>query len=432
MTSLGSLPLELIPLIIKQVHDQRDLYACALISKLFYATASPILWQSLTIPNKASLTTINNTLRTNKPPPPPPPSLCHAFLGHNIRHVDFCFPLTRAEFLAFIQHTVRLESLGINLALIQPDRTITKHLEHHFSHLRTLHLKNCNMSPHMCHMLRQHCLQLGELSLVDCTGLSPRLVGAWMACPSLKCITVEGGNMDLEEDNHTPPRGSVVAAAAEDSQQMQRSPLDVSHEEKQQQQQQQQHSLDRLSLIAPRISFLDLVLTMDNMDPIWSQLTCLHLATCHNVNEAMLWAFFQSHGRLTSIVFEGYSITDTSLHAMGMFLSTCLEKVHLIKCGRITHHGVRRLVQCCLKMTRFQLDQCGILASRFPEAQLQHCIASSSRLGALYVRSLDHKAIQKIHHQQGWDTDTHLKKNNQQSHRKEEHHSKTTNEPMDE
>ncbi|CAO3601079.1 unnamed protein product [Absidia cylindrospora] len=117
MTNLGSLPLELIPLIIKQVH-QEDLYACTLISKLFYSTTSPFLWQALTISNKASLITINNTILTN-------PSL-----GHSIRHVDLGFPLTRADFLDFIKHTVRLETLMINLALIQTnDLSITRHFE---------------------------------------------------------------------------------------------------------------------------------------------------------------------------------------------------------------------------------------------------------------------------------------------------------------
>ncbi|CAO3601080.1 unnamed protein product [Absidia cylindrospora] len=221
------------------------------------------------------------------------------------------------------------------------------------------------MSAHFCHLLRHHCRQLDELYLLDCTGLSSRLVCAWMACSSLKCITVESGNMDLEtnwpEPSSPPPP-----------------------------QQQQQHGLDRLSLIAPRISFLDTVLTMDNncSNNVWSQLTCLHIATCHTIDESNLVAFFQCHRQLTSITFEGYSITDTSLQAMGS--------------GRITHHGVRRLVQCCWKMTGCQLDGCGILASRFPEAQQQvDCIFASSRLGAgFYLRYLDHRAIQTIQQQE--------------------------------
>ncbi|ORZ07119.1 hypothetical protein BCR42DRAFT_397415 [Absidia repens] len=346
MSGLDHLSMELILLILKQV-DQRDLYACALVSRQWYAVANPLLWRSLMVKNVASFTNIHTTLTESN----------HAFLQHHIQSINFGCTLSTPAFEA----SIRYAGYPRFVLARQAPHVTNNRLRPLLQRCQNLSFFGLGWSPitqSSMITLGQHCRQLRSLHLQNCRGLGCAIFPALAACRLLEEITVIGCRLD---GMRFPRTAEATANVLVGFDRLTRLKLDDPPNDFSQ------------CLLGPLTSTSDADSADDDTDDdmptivTWPRLVHLWLNRCEDIGDMYTIAFVRTHPHLQSLYVYGGRLTDATLRTMMNCLPGIVD-VGLVGNFDITHRGVRRLVQNCPALIWVQLFGCDIATCHFPEA----------------------------------------------------------------
>ncbi|ORZ07167.1 hypothetical protein BCR42DRAFT_154821 [Absidia repens] len=340
MNNLGQLPGEIISLIIDDIPD-RDLYTCALINKVFYATANPLLWRAPALENETKAHAFINCIMQARHP-----------VGQYIRSLKLYSKWTDADLLVLTLYAGQLEELCIFAGDWLTDQSLV-YLAKDCPHLKTVYL-HCPLITHQSiHALGQECKQLTELGLHHCSNLSPDIFASLMACPLKELyLCLDNNNTATSSFYEEEDRVMVDDETMKD--------------------------LKRFDQLTH--------LTLDNIDPdwvsqllltsteCWAPLSSLVLKNIFGMGDAPLVTFLQSHHDLTELQLSCVDLTDVTLDVIATMGFPHLTRLNLSSNPSITAQGVRHVVMQCPFLVSVELVLCHLLANEFPEATGDACI----------------------------------------------------------
>ncbi|ORZ04233.1 hypothetical protein BCR42DRAFT_497074 [Absidia repens] len=333
MSSLNHLPLEILSLIGKHLQPW-DLYECSLVNKRFYTATNPLLWRTLELFDAETLQKVITSLVDARDS-----------LGRHVRDlVTYCDGFNDNDFLLLIKHLPHLVSFTSEAADNLTDNSLHR-LAHYCPNLTTLYLRLSPVSLPSIISLSQHCHQLRDVCLDACPNISSSDFFSALAhgAMTLERLQVDVSQMlDLRE-----PRIADKAV------------LDLA-------------VLDRLTELclwyAPN-AFSERIITLTTTDHIpWPHLKDIDLSESSytHLTDRQFVAFIQSHPDLTSIALNSSLLTNTSLHAIAIYLPS-VSSITLLSCRHFTHLAVRRLIRNCPRLTSFFLSEGCLWIEHFPE-----------------------------------------------------------------
>ncbi|ORZ11172.1 hypothetical protein BCR42DRAFT_421705 [Absidia repens] len=359
MNNFGSLPFEILSLILKQV-DQQDIYTCAFVNQHCHRAAIPLLWRTLSVPDAETADIITDLFESSSSSSP-------TLLGHHVRHLDFrFFAVTDRLLLRWMPHLPQVTTLTIFSGGAITD-TSFQHLPRHCPRLQYLCLRYSLITQLSFRALGQHCLQLRVLHLHECSGVDNTTLSkdALQRCP-LENIAL-GANDPLHLSNVT----TMIGLTSYDL-------------------------LTNLSLTyvsTPVVKQLLLMTTTTNNDcttSVWPHLTYLTVSSCADLgsDDTLSW-FLQRHPTLRYVSLVRVDLTDLTLDAIAASLHH-VTRVNISRNQGITHHGIRRMVHQCRALTSVSLYGCAQTEVDFPEVEPE-CIEP-----AIFHRQEPHRYIHKL------------------------------------
>ncbi|ORZ07181.1 hypothetical protein BCR42DRAFT_426469 [Absidia repens] len=376
MINLGEFPVEIISLIVKNV-DEDDLYTCALVNKLFYETANPLLWQTPNVDHESVFTqVITGMLHSSSQK-----------LGQYIQHLEFGFPITEALFLLFMKHTPNVEKLAIHIGEYISDTTF-EHLPRLCPQLTCIHIRYGSITPQSINTIAQHYPKLEGLQLVDCDRLTPRggcFGTLFKACPLLEELYIDVGAMDGMDDGYLGG-GSRLNTPLVDQ------------------------FLSELALLkdVKRLTFREcpayfskqLLIQISNPQKVrWSNLELFCLERCNNINNKIAIDFIKTHPELKQLVFQTSRFTDAVLDAMVKYLPGLLS-MDVSNNLTITPKGVRQFIRQCPQLKCMIVQACSLKFKDFPEADEDICLDEEAELDdddiPMYLLQLDPDSLDQI------------------------------------
>ncbi|ORZ11601.1 hypothetical protein BCR42DRAFT_494094, partial [Absidia repens] len=347
------LPSELISIILQQRRNhQPTLYACTLVNRMFYAIATPLLWNKMVIRSRAiaeSFLTCIEQFASQNPGYSPSQHIRQLHLrGHF---------LTDTYLTRLLPHVPQLT----HLELSYPSKLTAAAIEwipHYCQHLKSLHLQNIFLTRLIMTALSLHCCQLHQLCLYGCSMEQPNLLQPLIQHCPLEELTIFGRKTN--EHEQTTAMDIVL-----------------------------RDHLTYLKLVGlSRITMKTLLLsaTATTHSPastetgtsaaaatttttcLWPHLTKFIYHKCLDIDDTVWILFIKSHPQLQDISLGDASLlTDDSLDAMSVWLPN-LTHLEFIYNEHISPEGIRRLIrQAARSLVSIQLIDCArITKSDFP------------------------------------------------------------------
>ncbi|ORZ07077.1 hypothetical protein BCR42DRAFT_426324 [Absidia repens] len=302
--------------------QQRDLHACTLVNRQFYALANPLLWQELEFHDTIHLQRLLDGLAASE-----------QSLGNHVRKIQLNnVACTDAQLLLLMTHVRHLETLSLENVNFTNDfppitNTSLQHLPRYCSQLTSLKLFNIGLSDATIRAIGQHCRRLCQLTL--CGYLSDDGLATLASCPLQR---LQLFHEDIEN--------MLTEKMVMDMIRFQ----DLTH-------------LD-LSLFEPS----SLIMTISNNKITtgvpWPHLKYLSLDLCYDIDDATLICFIKTHPHLQEIrLKEARALTDASLAAMAVSLCDLRRCIFEMMNG-ISSRGARQWIQNCQRLKRVQFRQC--------------------------------------------------------------------------
>ncbi|KAI8384248.1 uncharacterized protein BYT42DRAFT_561878 [Radiomyces spectabilis] len=317
------LPTELLSLILTFL-DQSDCYACALVSKQFYAASIPVLWRAPVLHHSA-LAQFFHCLEQAQPK-----------LGTFVRlfRIDSPYVLDDRTCLLLLRSVPNLETLLIYESQDLTDKSLSQ-LSRYCPQLEELYLDGVNISYRSIHHLSL-CRHLRKLTLQSCPNLLPITLFPLANCPieyldiaSSRWLDAENTAFDLRSFHH------------------------LTH-------------LDVVCCRSVCSRFLHHISTPheDGTMPL-ANLRYFSVGGSDDIDDEALITFVQSHARLEQLTILMCAVTDLSLGAIQRLSN--LRHLDISYCVGVTANGVRQVVHACPLLEMIGLKNTGILKTDFPE-----------------------------------------------------------------